>query len=137
MKGDVTMRIFRRGLLVVGSIVGVSLGIASPVAGEPPIDKKLVVTAGCNEPGGELFLVNLMPLGGMAFVLDADGEPTGEKLHLLSLDLAGFDAEGQLVFELSKTWGNRTGQTDVIFCSGSFDAGDGVTAFFDALATRR
>jgi hypothetical protein len=73
----------------------------------------------------------------VAFVLDDDGEPTGAKLHLLSLDLAGFDTAGQLVFEDSMTWGARSGQLgDVVFCSGSFDGGDGVTVFFDALATR-
>jgi hypothetical protein len=41
-----------------------------------------------------------------------------------------------LVFEDSMTWGNRTGQNDVIFCSGSFVPEPGVIAFFDVLATR-
>ena len=133
------MRGLRRGLLALGLVVGVGLGAASPGAAEgPPLDKKLVVTAGCNEPGEEPFLVDLMPLGATAFVLDANGVRTGEKLHLLTLDLAGFtNPGGQLVFEQHMTWGNRSGQTDVIFCSGSFDAGGGILVFFDALATRR
>jgi hypothetical protein len=98
----------------------------------------MVITAGCNEPGGETFSVDVVPRGATVFVLDAEGARTGEKLQLLSLDLAGFtDPGGQLVFEDSMTWGNRTGQPDRIFCSGSFIPEPGIIVFFDALATRR
>jgi hypothetical protein len=43
---------------------------------------------------------------------------------------------GQLGFEQHMSWGNRTGQTDVISYSGTFFAEEGIIAFFDALATR-
>ena len=131
------MRAFRHSGLVIGVVIAVGMATASPAAAAPKPDRKQVVTAGCMAPGEELFFVDVIPQGAVAFILDAAGEPTGEKLHLLSLDFAGFNTAGQLVFEEHKSYGGRTGQEDVIFCSGSFDAGDGVTVFFDVLATRR
>jgi hypothetical protein len=128
-----TMRVVR-GAVIVGLVAGFAAG--APLAADAA--EPLVVNAGCNEPGGETFAVDLMPRGAIAFVLDADGERTGEKLHLLSLDVAGFtNPGGQLVLEDHKTWGNRTGQRDRVFCSGSFIPEPGIIVFFDALATRR
>ena len=131
------MGAMRRSAIAAAAAVSIGLGMGTGAAAAPNPDRKLVITAGCMEAGGDPFSVDVIPLGGMAFVVGDDGEPTGEKLHLLSLDLAGFDQAGHLVFEQHKSYGKRSGQTDVIFCSGSFDAGDGVLAFFDALATRR
>jgi len=127
-----------RGVLVCGVVVGSMLVAATPAAADPPTP--LIITAGCHEVDdpGTTFSVDVVPRGAVAFVVDAEGARTGEMLNLLSLDLAGFtNPGGQLVFEQHKTWGNRTGQTDVIFCSGSFVPEAGIIAFFDVLATRR
>ena len=130
------MRVLRRIILIAGFAVAVAVSTAAPAAADPA--DQLVITAGCNEPGGETFFVEVTPRGSTAFVIGPEGERTGEKLHLLAIDLAGFtNPGGQLVFEQHMTWGNRTGQTDVISCSGTFFPEEGIIAFFDALATRR
>ena len=127
------MRVLCCRALVVGAVVTLGLAAADPIAAAD----KLVVTAGCNEPGGETFEVQLAPRGSIAFVLDAGGVRTGEKLHLVSLDLAGYtNPGGELVFEQHMTWGNRSGQPGRIFCSGSFIPEPGIIVFFDALAAR-
>jgi hypothetical protein len=135
VKGGLAMRLLRRSALFAGLVTALGLVAAAPAAADPA--NQLVITAGCNEPGGETFFIDVAPRGSIAFVLDSDGERTGELLHLLSIDLAGFtNPGGQLVFEQHMTWGNRTGQTDVISCSGTFFPEPGIIAFFDALATR-
>jgi hypothetical protein len=81
--------------------------------------------------------VDVIAQGVIAFVLDASGEQTGEKLFVLSLDAAALTEEGTLVGEFHKTCGERRGHGDPIFCSGSFMEQPGVTVFFDVLVTRR
>ena len=111
------------------------VGLAPAHAVPSPLIKP-VVTAGCQE-GDATFFVDVIAQGAVAFVLDDSGAPTGEKLFLRSIDAAAFTDDGTLVEEFHKTYGNRTGHGDPIFCSGSFAASPGVTVFFDALVTRR
>lgn len=69
--------------------------------------------------------------------LGPDGERTGEKLHLLPIDLAGFTIPAASWASNSTCPGaTAPGKTDVISYSGTFFAEEGIIAFFDALATR-
>ena len=109
---------------------------STPAQAVPSPEIKPVITAGCQDEQGT-FSVDVIAQGAVAFVLDASGEPTGEKLYVLSLDAAAFTDEGTLLAELHKTYGERHGHGDAIFCSGSFVEEPGVTVFFDVLVTRR
>lgn len=118
--------------LMAGGVL--TLGQAPAWAAAGPLEP--VITAGCDE-AGERFTVNIVPRGAVAFVVDEEGFRTGEKLFLVSIDAAAFTDAGALVEEFHKTYGNRTGHGEPIFCSGSFVPEPGVTVFFDALVTRR
>ena len=109
---------------------------STPAQAVPSPEIKPVITAGCQDEQGT-FPVDVITQGAVAFVLDASGEPTGEKLFVLSIDAAAFTDEGTLVGEFHKTYGERRGHGDPIFCSGSFVEQPGVTVFFDVLLTRR
>jgi hypothetical protein len=95
------------------------------------------VTVGCPADVGGFEFVDVIPLGSIAFVLDAEGEATGEKYVVHSLDVAAFTDGGDLVFEFHKVYGQRKGHGEPFSCSGSFPVEPGVTAFFDVLVTRR
>jgi hypothetical protein len=118
-------------LVVVGLV---TLGTASAVAAPGPLGP--VITAGCQDDG-DTFVVDVVVRGAVAFVVDDEGTRTGEKLFLRSIDAAAFTDAGVLVEEFHKTYGQRTGHGDPVFCSGSFVEDPGVTVFFDALVTRR
>ena len=102
----------------------------------PSPEIKPVITVGCQDEQGT-FSADVIAQGAVAFVLDANGEPTGEKLFVRSIDAAAFNDEGTLLGEFHKTYGQRSGHGDPIFCSGSFVEEPGVTVFFDVLVTRR
>lgn len=127
-----------RKRVAAGAVVlGLSLSaVASGAQAVPNPEKKFTVTAGCQVGEGDPFFVGLLPLGSVAFVLDESGQPTGEKLFILSLDVAGW-VGGTLVYEFHKEYGKRTGHGEQVFCTGSFVPEPGVLAFFDVLATRR
>ena len=120
-------------ILVALALVGLG---SPPAQAVPSLEIKPVITAGCEDEQGA-FSVDVIAQGAVAFVLDASGEPTGEKLFLLSIDATAVDAEGTVVGEFSKTYGQRQGHGEPIFCSGSFVEEPGVTVFFDVLLTRR
>ena len=120
-------------ILVALALVGLGSTTAQAV---PSIEVKPVVTLGCEDEQGT-FSVDVIGQGAIAFVLDASGEPTGEKLFLLSIDATAVDDDGTPLGEFSKTYGQRRGQGEPISCSGSFVEEDGVTVSFDALVTRR
>jgi hypothetical protein len=123
---------------VLVSLVGAValLGVwAVPAQAFPSPELKSVITVGCQDESGTFFL-EVIPQGAVAFVLADSGEPTGEILFLVSVDAAAFTDEGVLVGEFHKTYGQRTGHGDPIFCSGSFVEEPGVTVFFDVLVTR-
>lgn len=109
---------------------------STPAQAVPSTEIKSVITAGC-QGGQSTFSVDVIALGAIAFVLDASGEPTGEKLFVRSIDAAAFNAEGTLLGEFHKTYGQRRGHGEPIFCSGSYVEEPGVTVFFDVLVTRR
>lgn len=128
----------RLGVICAAVIVGLGtggVGLAPAHAVPSPLIKP-VITAGCQDEEATFF-VDVIAQGAVAFVLDDSGAPTGEKLFLRSIDAAAFTDDGTLVEEFHKTYGNRAGHGDPIFCSGSFVASPGVTVFFDALVTRR
>ena len=120
-------------ILVALALVGLG---SAPAQAVPSLEIKPVITAGCEDEQGT-FSVDVIAQGAVAFVLDASGEPTGEKLFTLSIDAAAFTDEGTLVGEFHKTYGQRRGHGEPIFCSGSFVEEPGVTVFFDVLVTRR
>ena len=114
--------------------LGLMAAGAAPANAAPSAQLKGSITAGCFIDGETVF-VDVIPLGAVAFVLDEQGEPTGDKFFLVSLDSAAFTDEGQLVDEFNKTYGQRRGQGERFFCSGSFVPVPGITVFFDALVT--
>jgi hypothetical protein len=129
----VTLRRVCASILVGLALAGLGSTPAQAVPG--PLIKP-VITAGCQDGQGT-FSVDVIAQGAVAFVLDASGEPTGEKLFIRSIDAAAFTDAGALVSEFHKTYGQRAGQGDPIFCSGSYVEEPGVTVFFDVLVTRR
>ena len=121
-------------ILVALALVGLG---STPAQAVPSLEIKPVVTLGCEDEQGGDFSVDVIGQGAIAFVLDASGEPTGEKLFLLSIDATAVTDDGTLVGEFSKTYGQRRGHGEPISCSGSFVEEPGVTISFDALVTRR
>jgi hypothetical protein len=119
-------------ILVALALVGLGSTAAQAV---PSLEIKPVVTASCEDEQGE-FSVDVIGQGAIAFVLDASGEPTGEKLFLLSIDAEAF-TDGTSLGEFSKTYGQRRGHGEPISCSGSFVEEPGVTVFFEVVVTRR
>ncbi len=109
------------------------LGLGTAAHAAPPPDHEVVAVVGCADESGT---VEVLLRGGVGFVLDESGEPTGEKLFPVQVDFAVFSDEGVLLEEFHKTYGNRTGHGDPIFCTGTVDLGD-ATGFFDAQVTRR
>jgi hypothetical protein len=120
-------------IVVALAFVGFGSSAAQAV---PSLEVKPVVTAVCEDAQGE-FSVDVIAQGAVAFVLDASGEPTGEKLFLLSIDATAVDDEGTPLGEFHKTYGPRRGHGEPISCSGSFVEEDGVTVSFDVVVTRR
>jgi hypothetical protein len=122
-------------ILVALALVGLG---STPAQAVPSLEIKPVVTATCEDEQGE-FSVDVIPQGAIAFVLDASGEPTGEKLFVVSIDATAVDEEGTPLGEFHKTYGQRRGHGEPISCSGSFIEENGmiVTVSFDLVATRR
>ena len=115
----------------------VGLG-STPAQAVPSIEIKPVVTVTCEDEQGGTFSVDVVTTpGAIVFVLDANGEPTGEKLFLLSIDAEAFADDGTSLGEFSKTYGQRRGHGEPISCSGSFVEEPGVTVFFEVVVTRR
>jgi hypothetical protein len=133
--GRIAMTVRRVCASVLVALALVGLG-SPPAQAVPNLEIKPVITAGCQDEQGT-FSVDVISQGAVAFVLDAGGEPTGEKLFTRSIDAAAFTDEGTLVGEFHKTYGQRRGHGEPIFCSGSFVEEPGVTVFFDVLLTRR
>jgi hypothetical protein len=129
------MKFRQLGLAIIVALAVSAVGPA-PAQAVPSPQVKPVITAGCQDEGGTFF-VDVIAQGAIAFVLDSTGAPSGDKLFVLSIDAAAFTEDGTLVGEFHKTYGNRTGHGDPIFCSGSFSEEPGVTVFFDVLVTRR
>jgi hypothetical protein len=122
-------------ILVALALVGLG---STPAQGVPSPEVMPVITATCEDEQGADFSVDVVTTpGAIVFVLDASGEPTGEKLFLLSIDAEAFSDDGTLVGEFSKTYGQRRGHGEPISCSGSFVEEDGVTVFFEVVVTRR
>ena len=117
----------RAGLAALLALGLAGVGTAAHAAPDPPI------TIGCGE-GGDTFQV--APRGSIGFVLDDEGNPTGEKLFLVQIDAAFFLDDGGLVGEYHKTYGNRYGHGERIFCTGS-DPEEGGTIFYELLVTRK
>ena len=128
-----TLRRLCTSILVALAFAGL---VSTPAQAVPRPEIKPVITAGCEDAQG-IFFVDVIAQGAVAFVLDGSGEPTGEKLFVYSIDAAAFNDAGALVGEFHKTYGQRTGHGEPIFCSGSYVEEPGVTVFFDVLVTRR
>jgi hypothetical protein len=129
------MGLRRACALILVALALVGLG-STPAQAVPSLEIKPVVTASCEDEQGE-FSVDIIPQGAIAFVLDASGEPTGEKLFLLSVDATAVSDDGTALGEFHKTYGQRRGQGEPISCSGSFVEEPGVTVTFVVLVTRR
>ncbi len=118
---------------ILVALVLVGLGSA-PAQAVPSPEERPVITLNCE---GELS-VDVIPQGAIGFVLDdASGEPTGEKVFLLSLDATFTDEEGAVIGGFSKTYGQRRGHGEPIPCSGSVVEEDGVTVSFEVVVTQR
>lgn len=107
---------------------------AAPAIAAPSAQLKGNITAGC-EIEGQTAFVDLLAQGAVAFVLDAEGNRTGDKFFLVSVDSAAFNDEGELVDEVNRTYGKRRGHGEPFFCAGSFVPEPGITVFFDAQMT--
>jgi hypothetical protein len=130
------MKRYMRNVAVGAMALGIGLvGTATSAQAVPDPDNKFVVTAGCPDGAGGFVFIDVIPSGSKVFVLDEEGEPTGEKLFLRSIDLATFSDAGALLFEFNKTYGNRTGHGEAVSCSGSFVGEPGTRTFFDVLVT--
>ncbi len=121
-------------ILVALALVGLG---SAPAQAVPSLEVKPVVTAVCKDEQGE-FSVDVIPQGAIGFVLDdASGEPTGEKLFLVSIDATFTDEEGTVIGGFSKTYGQRRGHGEPISCTASYVEEPGVTVSLDVLVTRR
>lgn len=127
-----TMR--RVGAATVLGLGMVVSGAVTPAFAVPSAELKGSITAGCSIDGETMF-IDVIPQGAVAFVVDEQGEPTGDKYFLVSLDSAAFTDDGQLVDESHQSYGQRRGHGEQYFCSGSFVPEPGITVFFDALVT--
>ena len=130
------MKVRSRRLAAGAIALGVGLaGFATAAEAVPSPERKDVFTVGCPDGEGGFVDVSVIPIGAIAFELDEDGEPTGEKFFLRSIDVAVFSDAGALLFEFHKTWGNRAGHGEPFSCSGSVVEEPGTITFFDVLVT--
>ena len=121
----------RFGLTAALTLSLLGLGTAAHAAPNPFHGS--VGMVGCTV-GGDTVTFRVLHRGSVGFVLDESGEPTGEKLFFVVFDSAVFS--GGTLQEFDKVYGNRTGQGDRLFCTGTVDFEGDAIGFYDAVVIR-